>query len=254
MKRSPGRPQRRSDGPRPAVLGSGLLALDIVLSEVSGSPPRHWAGGTCGNVLIALSYLGWESQPIARLKTDAAAEQVLLDLKQWGVSDRFISLAEDGSTPVIVERITRGSGNVPTHSFSWRCPECGSQFPGFKPVLSSVAEEIAQQAGPPQVFFFDRATLGGVLLAKSCRRAGALRRVRAFRHRQPGSISPGVGNIPRREVLARAAAGIAGGRGAAKPAVAGGDPWRIGAALPQSLTDRTWRSLGRTQGFRCRSG
>ena len=27
-------------------------------------PVRHWAGGTCGNVLIALKYLGWSAQPV----------------------------------------------------------------------------------------------------------------------------------------------------------------------------------------------
>ncbi len=148
------------------VLGSGLLALDIVISEISGDPPQQWAGGTCGNVLSALSYLGWESKPVARLKTGEAAERILFDLKQWGVSDQFISVTQDGSTPIIVERITRGSGNFPRHAFSWRCPECDSQLPGFKSVVSSVAEEIVKQTVAPQVFFFDRATPSSVFMAK----------------------------------------------------------------------------------------
>jgi fructokinase len=158
----------------PTVLGSGLLALDIVISEVSREPPRYWAGGTCGNVLTVLSYLGWESKPVARLQGGTAAQRILQDLKRWGVSERFVTVADDGSTPVIVERITEGVGGAPRHSFSWRCPECGSQFPGFKPVLASVTEDIARQEGPPDVFFFDRATPGGVLLANSCAGRGAL--------------------------------------------------------------------------------
>jgi sugar/nucleoside kinase (ribokinase family) len=174
MKRSRKQAKVLADAQTPAVLGSGLLALDIVMSEISGAPPSYWAGGTCGNVLIALSYLGWGSQPVARLGTGAAADQILADLKRWNVSDRFVSVAEDGSTPVIVERITRGSGNVPRHSFSWRCPECGSQFPAFKAVLTSVADDIVEQAKPPQVYFFDRATPGGILLAKDCAKQGAL--------------------------------------------------------------------------------
>ena len=56
-----------------------------------------------------------------------------------GVSTQFISVSDDGSTPVIVERIVTGAGGIPRHSFSWRCPECGSQFPGFKAVLASAA-------------------------------------------------------------------------------------------------------------------
>ena len=59
----------------PSVIGAGLLALDIVISEVSEAPPEQWAGGTCGNVLIALGYLGWKSQPVARLKTGAAVDR-----------------------------------------------------------------------------------------------------------------------------------------------------------------------------------
>jgi len=167
-------PEARPEGLRSSVLGSGLLALDIVMSEISGEPPQQWAGGTCGNVLAALSYLGWESKPIARLNTGKAAERILFDLKQWGVSDQFISLAQDGSTPIIFERIIRGPGNIPRHSFSWRCPDCDSQFPGFKSVLTSVAEEVIQQTAAPQVFFFDRATLSSLLMAKAFSKQGTL--------------------------------------------------------------------------------
>jgi fructokinase len=174
MKQSPVHAKEGEAKQPPTVLGSGLLALDVVISEVSGVPARYWAGGTCGNVLIALSYLGWESQPVARLQTGPAAQRILHDLKKWGVTDRFIKVSEDGSTPVIVERITRGAGGIPRHSFSWRCPECGTQFPGYKPVLTSMAEEIALESVPPKVFFFDRATPGALWLAKSSAERGAL--------------------------------------------------------------------------------
>jgi sugar/nucleoside kinase (ribokinase family) len=174
MKRSRRQSHVLADAQTPAVVGSGLLALDIVLSELSGAPPSYWAGGTCGNVLIALRYLGWESQPVARLRPGAAADRILADLKRWDVSEQFISLADDGSTPVIVERITRGSGDVPRHSFSWRCPECSSQFPAFKPVLTAVAEEIAAKLERVQVYFFDRPTPGGIALARAAAQNGAL--------------------------------------------------------------------------------
>lgn len=156
------------------VVGSGLLALDIVMSELSGAGPRYWAGGTSGNVLLALRYLGWESRPVARLRGGAAADRILVDLKRWGVSDEFVDRTEDGSTPVIVERIRLGSSNVPKHSFSWRCPHCGAQFPAFKPVLASVAEAIAARSETPKAYFFDRATPGGILLARAYASRGAL--------------------------------------------------------------------------------
>lgn len=167
-------PDRDRDQPHGVVLGTGLLALDIVMSDVTGEPQKQWAGGTCGNVLIALAYLGWKAEPVARLKSGLAAERILADLREWNVSDRFISVSPDGSTPVIFEKITQGSGNVPRHSFSWRSPDSGIQFPGIKSVLTSIAEEVAQRVGPLQVFFFDRATPASILLAKSCAEQGAL--------------------------------------------------------------------------------
>ena len=172
MKPTIHQPENAADMPRGTVLGTGLLALDIVMSNVSGEPQKQWVGGTCGNVLVALAYLGWEAQPVARLKSGLAADRILSDLTEWGVSNRFVSVTHDGSTPVIFEKITQGAGNVPRHSFSWRCPDCGIQFPGFKSVLTSVAERVAQQVGPLQVFFFDRATPASILLAKSCAERG----------------------------------------------------------------------------------
>lgn len=174
MKPAIHKPDHEPTEPCGVVLGAGLLALDIVMSDLSGEPQKQWAGGTCGNVLIALAYLGWKAQPVARLQTGSAADRILADLKEWGVSDRFVSVTPDGSTPVIFERITRGPGSVPRHSFSWRCPDCGIQFPGFKSVLSSVAEEVSRNAGPVQAFFFDRATPASIILARSCAEQGAI--------------------------------------------------------------------------------
>jgi fructokinase len=41
-------------------MGTGLVALDLVVSNDNSVPPRYYAGGTCGNVLTILSFLGWE--------------------------------------------------------------------------------------------------------------------------------------------------------------------------------------------------
>src|SRR5262245_42035921 len=87
----------------PLVVGTGLVALDVVVSEGHREAPSFWAAGTCCNVLTVLSYLGWRAAPVARLRGGEPATQLLSDLRQWGVSTEFVSLDEDGSTPVIVQ-------------------------------------------------------------------------------------------------------------------------------------------------------
>src|SRR5437879_1248419 len=57
---------------KPAVLGTGLIALDVVVGPQPGAAPRCWAGGTCGNVLTILAYFGWRSYPAATLGNDVA--------------------------------------------------------------------------------------------------------------------------------------------------------------------------------------
>ena len=37
---------------QPLAVGTGLVALDVVITEGSDQPARYWAGGTCGNVLL----------------------------------------------------------------------------------------------------------------------------------------------------------------------------------------------------------
>ncbi len=159
---------------RPVAVGAGLLALDAVVSADPHTPVRYWAGGTCGNVLTALAYLGWNSQPVARLGVGNAADLVIDDLNRWKLSLQFVRVEPDGSTPVIVERIRHGSDGIPKHSFSWRCTECGAPFPGYKPELVTIAEGIASRMRSPKVFFFDRLSAGTLLLAKEASRKGAL--------------------------------------------------------------------------------
>ncbi|MFI5457393.1 MAG: carbohydrate kinase family protein [Isosphaerales bacterium] len=157
----------------PLAVGTGLVALDVVLADDSRVPARQWAGGTCGNVLLALRYLGWESAPIARFREGHAANRILDDLRRWGASTDFITVADDGSTPVIVQRIGRTPSGEPCHTFSWRCPRCGNRLPGYRPVLASVAHHLAAEIGTPQVFFFDRVSRGALTLARVAASRGA---------------------------------------------------------------------------------
>lgn len=156
-----------------AVIGTGLVSLDVVIPKGLQDDPQLRGGGTCGNVLTALSYLGWQSYPIARLSNDGASKFVAADLKQWGVNLNLVSFDDDGSTPVIVQHI-RNKDGVPTHSFSRKCPCCGAIMPWYKAIRVSDVETLAPKLPKYQVYFFDRTSRGAITLAEKAKEDGSL--------------------------------------------------------------------------------
>jgi len=158
----------------PLVVGSGLVALDVMLDERSETPPRLWAGGTCGNVLSILAFLGWRSLPVARLARDAASRLIIRDLKRWGVDVEFVSVAPTTPGPIIVHRIRQNSAGEPFHSFSLNCPDCGRHLPSYRPVPAVSIEGVLPQIPKPSVFFADRVSRGVITLARSLKERGAL--------------------------------------------------------------------------------
>lgn len=160
--------------PKPVCTGVGLVALDVVINGNLRSSPRLQAGGSCGNVLIILSYLGWESYPLARLGGDVAAKELLRDMEKWEVKTCLIFRNDAGSTPIIVERIGTSLGGIPWHRFEWACPNCGSWLPKHKPVLASNIGQITNEMPQSQVFYFDRVSRSSVELAKVNKGRGAL--------------------------------------------------------------------------------
>jgi len=135
---------------------------------------RAYAGGTCGNVLAVLAYLGWESFPVARLSEDSAAQRVRRDLKRWGVRLDYSACAPPADTPIIVQEIRRGRDGAPTHRFSWACPRCGQWLPGFKAVTRAAIEAVAGGLPGSSVFFMDRLSRASLTLAEEAARQGAV--------------------------------------------------------------------------------
>src|SRR5688572_915015 len=78
--------------PRPVCIGSGFVALDLIINENSKTKPKFYLGGSCGNVLTILSYLGWKSYPICRLGDDITAKRILQDMNAWQINTDFIEL------------------------------------------------------------------------------------------------------------------------------------------------------------------
>lgn len=158
----------------PVVIGAGLVALDVVIPSDLESDPELRAGGTCGNVLTTLSYLGWGSYPIARLSQDGASKLVASDLRQWGVNLDFVTFDDDGSTPVIVQHIRNSKTGAPSHSFSRKCPCCGAILPWYKAMRVADVTDLATKLPKPTVYFFDRTSRGALELARHASEQGAM--------------------------------------------------------------------------------
>lgn len=159
---------------RPRAFGTGLIALDLVMGADATSPVQSWAGGTCGNVMTILAYLGWNSFPIGRMNGDPASHRVRTDLKRWGVALDFTDCAPTSHTPIIIQQIRRDRHGSPTHRFLWSCPRCGQRLPSYRPVTQHSIETIAPHLAGSAVFFMDRLSRAALSLASAASDRGAV--------------------------------------------------------------------------------
>lgn len=156
--------------------GSGLIVLDVIRRQVDATTveERRFAGGTCGNVLAILAYLGLPSSAVGRIGHDMPGRELLADLAKWGVATDFLKVEIGRSTPVILQDSYVDQKGNHRHKFSWFCPICGTRMPGYRSILISTATQIESSLGNPKVFFFDRAAPGTLALARKCRDRGAV--------------------------------------------------------------------------------
>jgi len=146
----------------------------VVIDSERTEVVNLWAGGTCGNVLTILSYLGWKSVPIGRLKQDFAGRTVAEDLKKWHVKLDLLDLEPQASTPIVIEELSRNRSGQRRHRYLLTCPGCGAYLPSFRPVPAKSLQLLLPQLEPASVFFFDRVSRGAVDLAKAFAEIGAL--------------------------------------------------------------------------------
>lgn len=156
------------------IAGAGLIALDVVINSSHPESVSIYAGGTCGNVLTILSYLGWHARPVACLRGDFAGTEVRRDLQRWGVDTTLLGVEPKSETPIFVERITSRAGRPPRHTFSRRCPVCRTILPGYSSILTTASRLVSDVLERPSVFFFDRLSAGNLALARECADAGAI--------------------------------------------------------------------------------
>lgn len=164
----------RADGRKRRCVGSGLVALDLVMNGSDNVEPRTWAGGSCGNVLTILSYLGWDSYPAARVGKDPAANLILRDLRKFGVHTNLISKESNVCTPIILQRIRRDKMGQPKHTFSLTCPVCAQWYPMHRPVTIVTADRVIRRAPSCEAFYFDRVSPGVLRIARRAAELGAL--------------------------------------------------------------------------------
>jgi len=159
---------------KPNCIGSGLITLDILIKDLNFRSLSYYAGGSCGNVLMILSHLGWNVFPIARLNSNKHAVRLLNDFKTNDVNLDFITLAESGSTPIIIQRNIVDKFGIPKHKFELIDPKSGKYLPRFKSITKKMAEDIMIKTFIPEVFYFDRLTPGIMDLVKFYKNRGTL--------------------------------------------------------------------------------
>lgn len=158
----------------PICTGTGLIALDVVINGDPNLNPKLWAGGSCGNVLTILSYLGWQSYPIARLGKDMAAREIKDDLQRFNVKLDFVENDKEINTPIIIEKIRKHRNGMPTHRFLWICPNCGRWLPRYRAILVKTARRLINKIPNGKLFYFDRVSPGALELANHAKNQGAL--------------------------------------------------------------------------------
>ncbi len=157
-----------------SIVGAGLVALDVILNGNPETPPIYHAGGSCGNVLTILSYLNFDSYPVARLAANRAAEKLIADIQEWGVKTNLISTEATGSTPIIIQRMKYKNDGTITHKFEFRNPETGDYLPSYKPLLGTSVSQIIELQPKCDFFYFDRISRSTIDLALYYKQQGAL--------------------------------------------------------------------------------
>lgn len=158
---------------QPVCLGTGLITLDVLINGEEKIQRRLMTGGSCGNVLIILSYLGWKTYPIICLGKDSTSRIILKDMKKWGVQTELIFQSGKVSSPIIVEKLYN-NGNFAVHQFKFCCPFCGATLPRNRPLPKEFLEEAERKLPYGNAFYFDRASTAAMNLATKAKKQGAV--------------------------------------------------------------------------------
>ena len=153
------------------IAGTGLIALDVLLRNENAAIYTA-LGGSTGNVLAILAFLGWRSFPVAHIGLDPAGNSLLNEFRSMGSDTRFLVRQKNIQTPVIYQW---PGDEEKTHRFSFACPLCGSKrrFSDYA-LNQDLAHVVSEAVTDLKVFYFDRITPLALKLAKIYRNRGAI--------------------------------------------------------------------------------
>ena len=155
----------------PVCVGSGFVALDIVQGE-SGSFAA--TGGSCGNVIAILAWLGWSARLSTRLGTDLAGDMVFQEFFDTGVEVSGLIRDATVSTPIIIQRFVAQTDGSRRHRYSLSCPDCGKWLPRFRATTLRQIEPLLESINRAKTYYFDRVTAASLKAAAAAARIGAL--------------------------------------------------------------------------------
>lgn len=154
--------------------GAGLVSLDILIRDGAKFPLAHYVGGTCGNVMMILANMGWDTYPIARLDDSKDTTRIIEDMGKNGVHTDLILKDEEGKTPVIVQRNYLSKDGILIHKFESR-NATGRLFLDFKSLTIKQADVIIDKiCFVPKVFFFDKISPAIIKLATEFKKRGTV--------------------------------------------------------------------------------
>lgn len=159
---------------KPIATGTGLIAFDIIINGNIEQNPIYMAGGSCGNVLTILSYFGWDTYPIGRFKNNAFSQFIIKDMNRWGVNTSLLKFDAKATTPIIIERLKQNGNDIPSHSFSFFCPECHSFLPRYRPITMRFMNSIIEKIPCSKICYIDRISSGSLKLAEFCKENGSI--------------------------------------------------------------------------------
>lgn len=168
-----------TEEPRSRVSGAGFITLDVMLGTES-QLVYTGIGGSTGNVLSILAFLGWESLPLVNLGRDHVGATIHREFTKLGANMRHVRLNRGLMSPLLYQFAGEPS-EAPRYSFA--CPVCGQTRPFHENLVDSGGDEFVRCAAESNVFFFDRVTAGTVRMAQAARAGGA------FVFFEPSSIS-----------------------------------------------------------------